>query len=205
MARRCVVTVVNVVMGTLVAWVLVRDDFRGKPIFELVIDVPVRPADDRGRPGAARAVRAREPASASQLANTRVGIFVALLFVTVPFVVRAVQPVLMELDRDVEEAGRVARREPVHDLPPHRPAQPDPAIAAGAALSFARALGEYGSLVLMSGSLPFKTEVASVRILGLIENDNLAGAAAVATVLLVVPIVTLLAIDVLQRWAARRA
>jgi sulfate transport system permease protein len=130
---------------------------------------------------------------------------VALLFVTVPFVVRSVEPVLIELDQDAEQAaaslgaGRltVFRRIVLPNLLP--------AIAAGAALSFARAVSEYGSLVLLSGNLPFKTQVASVKILGLIESDNPASAAAVATVLLVVAIVTLIAIDLLRRWAARRA
>lgn len=138
-------------------------------------------------------------------ANTRVGIFIALLFVTVPFVVRAVQPVLLELDRDVEEAAAslgasrttIFRRIVLPNLAP--------AIAAGTALCFARAVSEYGSLVLISGNLPFRTEVAAVRILSLNENDNPAGAAAVASVLLVVAVVALLSIDGLRRWAVRRA
>jgi sulfate transport system permease protein len=199
-----IVTAVNVVMGTLIAWVLVRDDFPGKAIFELIIDVPFAlPTIVAGLV----LLSLYGPQSPIHLhfANTRVGIFVALLFVTVPFVVRSVEPVLMELDRDAEEAasslgaGRltVFRRIVLPNLLP--------AIAAGAALSFARAVSEYGSLVLMSGNLPFKTEVASVKILSFIENDNPAGAAAIATVLLLVSVVTLVAIDLAQRWAARRA
>jgi len=199
-----VVTVVNVVMGTLIAWVLVRDDFPGKTIFELVIDVPFAlPTIVAGL--VLLSMYGPQSPVGLHLANTRVGIFVALLFVTVPFVVRSVEPVLIELDRDAEEAaaslgaGRltVFRRIVLPNLLP--------AIAAGAALSFARAVSEYGSLVLLSGNLPFKTQVASVKILSLIESDNPGGAAAVATVLLVVAIVTLIAIDLLQRWAARRA
>jgi sulfate transport system permease protein len=199
-----IVTVVNVVMGTLIAWVLVRDDFPGKAIFELVIDVPFAlPTIVAGL--VLLSMYGPQSPVGLRLANTRVGIFVALLFVTVPFVVRSVEPVLIELDRDAEEAaaslgaGRltVFRRIVLPNLLP--------AIAAGAALSFARAVSEYGSLVLLSGNLPFKTQVASVKILALIESDNPASAAAVAAVLLLVAVVTLIAIDLLRRWAARRA
>jgi sulfate transport system permease protein len=138
-------------------------------------------------------------------ANTRVGIFVALLFVTVPFVVRTVEPVLLELDRDAEEAAASLGASRLTTF--RRIVLPNliPAIGAGAALSFARAISEYGSLVLMSGNLPFRTEVASVKILSLMENDNPGGAAVVAAVLLVVSVVTLLLIDLLGRLAARRA
>ncbi len=198
------VTVVNVVAGTLIAWVLVRDEFRGKAVLDMVIDVPFAlPTIVAGL--VLLSLYGPKSPVGIQLANTRAGIFVALLFVTVPFVVRAVQPVLLELDPEVEEAaaslgaGRVTifRRILLPRLLP--------AIAAGAALAFARAISEYGSLVLMSGNLPGRTEVASVRILVLMENDNRAGAAAVATVLLAVSLVTLVAIDLIQRWAVRRA
>ncbi len=199
-----IVTAVNVVMGTLIAWVLVRDDFPGKAIFELVIDVPFAlPTIVAGL--VLLSLYGPDSPIGLHFADTRVGIFVALLFVTVPFVVRSVEPVLLELDRDAEEAaaslgaGRITvfRRIVLPNLLP--------AIAAGAALSFARAVSEYGSLVLMSGNLPNRTEVASVKILSLIENDSPAGAAAIAVVLLLVSIVTLLIIDQVQRWAARRA
>lgn len=197
------VTVVNVVMGTIVAWVLVRDDFPGKAIIDLVIDVPFAlPTIVAGL--VLLSLYGPDSPVNVKFANTRVGIFIALLFVTVPFVVRAVQPVLIELDRDVEEAAAslgadrftIFRRIVFPNL--------IPAIAAGTALAFARAVSEYGSLVLISGNLPFKTEVAAVRILSLNENDNPAGAAAVATVLLLVSVVTLLSIDGLRRWAVRR-
>ena len=130
--------------------------------------------------------------------------FLAFLFVTLPFVVRTVQPVLAELDREVEEAAAslgasrftIFRRIILPSL--------TPAIAAGAALSFARAVSEYGSLVLLSGNLPFRTEVTSVRILSSIENDNLASAAAVATVLLAISLVVIVALDVVQRRMVRR-
>jgi len=197
------VTVVNVVLGTVVAWVLVRDDFPGKRLLDLVIDVPFAlPTIVAGL--VLLSLYGPDSPINVRFANTRVGIFIALLFVTVPFVVRAVQPVLYELDRDVEEAAAslgadrftIFRRVVFPNL--------IPAIAAGTALAFARAVSEYGSLVLISGNLPFKTEVAAVRILSLNENDNPAGAAAVASVLLLVAVVTLLAIDGIGRWAARR-
>lgn len=197
------VTAVNVVMGTLIAWVLVRDDFVGKRALEVLIDIPFAlPTIVAGLvllslygPGSPLGV---------DVANTRGAVFLAFLFVTLPFVVRTVQPVLAELDREVEEAaaslgaGRftIFRRITLPALAP--------AIAAGAALSFARAVSEYGSLVLLSGNLPLETEVTSVRILSSIENDNLAGAAAVATVLLAISLAVIVAIDVLQRRVTRR-
>ena len=197
------VTIVNVVLGTIVAWVLVRDDFPGKGIVDLVIDVPFAlPTIVAGL--VLLSLYGPDSPVNLQFANTRVGIFIALLFVTVPFVVRAVQPVLEELDRDVEEAAAslgadrftIFRRIVFPNL--------IPAIAAGTALAFARAVSEYGSLVLISGNLPFKTVVAAVRILSLNENDNPSGAAAVATVLLLVAVVTLVSIDGLRRWAVKR-
>ncbi|MFN8051047.1 MAG: sulfate ABC transporter permease subunit CysT [Acidimicrobiales bacterium] len=197
------VTAVNVVLGTVVAWVLVRDDFPGKGLLDLVIDVPFAlPTIVAGL--VLLSLYGPDSPLNLHFANTRVGIFLALLFVTVPFVVRAVQPVLLELDRDVEEAAASLGADRLTIF--RRIVFPNliPAIAAGTALAFARAVSEYGSLVLISGNLPFKTEVAAVRILSLNENDNPAGAAAVATVLLAVSIVTLLSIDGLRRWAVRR-
>jgi sulfate transport system permease protein len=131
-------------------------------------------------------------------------VFLALLFVTLPFVVRTVQPVLTELDAEAEEAAAslgasravVFRRIILPSLLP--------AIAAGAAMSFARAISEYGSLVLLSGNLPMRTEVTSVRILTYIENGNLSAAAAVAAVLLVAALAVILALEVIQRKVARR-
>ena len=120
------------------------------------------------------------------VANTRAAVFLAFLFVTLPFVVRTVQPVLAELDREVEEAAASLGASRFTTFRRIDPAGLVPAIAAGAALSFARGISEYGSLVLLSGNLPMRTEVASVRILTYIENGDPASAAAVATVLLAV-------------------
>ncbi|GAA3776759.1 sulfate ABC transporter permease subunit CysT [Plantactinospora mayteni] len=198
------VTLVNVVMGTTIAWVLVRDEpFFGKRALEVLIDIPFAlPTIVAGLvllslygPGSPLGVN---------IANTRVAVFFAFLFVTLPFVVRTVQPVLAELDREAEEAAAslgasrftVFRRIILPSL--------TPAIAAGAALSFARGVSEYGSLVLLSGNLPMHTEVTSVRILSSIENDNLEGAAAVAAVLLVISFAVIVAVDVIQRRVVRR-
>jgi len=199
-----VVTAINAVLGTLVAWVLVRDDFPGKRILEVAIDLPFAlPTIVAGL--VLLALYGPKSPFGVNVANSRSAIALALLFVTLPFVVRAVQPVLEDLDREVEEAaaslgaGRATtfRRVILPRLLP--------AIGAGAALSFARAISEYGSVVLISGNLPNKTEVASVRILTYVENDSLPAAAAMATVLLLVALVVIVGLDVLQRWAARRA
>ena len=196
-------TVVNTIMGTIVAWVLVRDRFWGRRLLSLVIDVPFAlPTIVAGL--VLIALYGTNSPIGITLAQTRWSIFVALLFVTLPFVVRAVQPVLEEIERDVEEAGASlgASRATIF----RRLILPNiaPAMAAGAALSFARGLGEYGSVVLISGSLPRRTEVASARMLGQIENDNLAGASAVASVLLVVALVVIILLGVIQRRTARR-
>ena len=137
------------------------------------------------------------------LAYTRAGVMLALLFVTLPFVVRSVQPVLMELERDAEEAASslgahgftVFRRIVLPSLLP--------AIVSGAGLSFARAIGEFGSVVLISGNIPFATEVAPVRIFALVESGDSAGAAAVAVVLLLISFAVLLGLAFVQRWGRR--
>jgi len=197
------VTVVNVVMGTAIAWVLVRDRFFGQRVLEVLIDIPFALPTIVAGLVLLSLYGPRSPLGVN-IANTRPAVFLAFLFVTLPFVVRTVQPVLAELDREAEEAaaslgaGRftVFRRIILPSL--------TPAIAAGAALSFARGVSEYGSLVLLSGNLPNKTEVTSVRILSSIENDNLDGAAAVATILLVISLFVIVAVDVLQRRLVRR-
>jgi sulfate transport system permease protein len=197
------VTVVNVFMGTALAWMLVRDRFFGKRVLDIVIDVPFAlPTIVAGL--VLLALYGQKSPLGINVANTRYAVFLALAFVTLPFVVRTVQPVLESLERDTEEAaaslgaGRLAtfRRVVLPSLVP--------AIAAGAALSFARAISEYGSLVLLSGNLPNRTEVASVRVLTYIENGDKAAAAAVASILLVVALVVIVLLDVIQRRLARR-
>ncbi|HEU5152516.1 MAG TPA: sulfate ABC transporter permease subunit CysT [Iamia sp.] len=197
------VTLVNVVMGTLIAWVLVRDDFFGKRVLEVMIDIPFAlPTIVAGL--VLLSLYGPESPLGVDIANERPAVFLAFLFVTLPFIVRTVQPVLAELDREVEEAAASLGASRFTTF--RRVTLPSitPAIAAGAALSFARGVSEYGSLVLLSGNLPMKTEVASVRMLSSIENDNLPGATAVATVLLFVSLVVIVAFDLLQRRLVRR-
>jgi sulfate transport system permease protein len=198
-----VVTVVNVVMGTMIAWVLVRDHFWGKRMLDLVIDIPfAMPTIVAGL--VLLGLYGPDSPLGINVSNTRTSVTLALAFVTLPFIVRTVQPVLAELDADVEEAaaslgaGRltILRRIVVPSIVP--------AIAAGAALSFARAISEYGSLVLLSGSLPFHTEAVSVRVLSFIEGGNRTSAAALATIMLGVALAVIVALDVLQRRVARR-
>jgi sulfate transport system permease protein len=198
-----VVTALNVVTGTAIAWVLVRDRFWGKSFFDVLIDIPFAlPTIVAGL--VLLSLYGPDSPLGVDVANTRVAVGLAFLFVTLPFIVRTVQPVLEELDRDVEEAAASLGASRLTTF--RRIILPSitPAIAAGAALSFARGVSEYGSLVLLSGNLPFSTEVTSVRILSSLENDNRAGAAATATVLLVVSLVVIVVIDVVQRKLVRR-
>jgi sulfate transport system permease protein len=197
------VTLLNVVMGTALAWVLVRDHFWGKRLLDVVIDVPFAlPTIVAGL--VLLSLYGPNSPLGVNVANTRTAVFLALAFVTLPFVVRTVQPVLETLERDTEEAAAslgasrftTFRRVILPSL--------TPAIAAGAALSFARGISEYGSLVLLSGNLPGRTEVASVRVLTYIENGSKEAAAAVAAILLLVALLVIVALDVLQRRLARR-
>jgi sulfate transport system permease protein len=197
------VTVVNVFTGTVIAWVLVRDHFPGKALLEFVIDIPFAlPTIVAGL--VLLSLYGIDSPVGINVANTEASVYLAFLFVTLPFVVRMVQPVLEELDQDVEEAAASLGASRATTF--RRIVLPSlaPAIFAGAALSFARGVGEYGSLVLLSGNLPFKSEVASVRILSAIENDNAEGAAAVAAVLLVISLLVIVVLDAIQRKVADR-
>jgi len=198
-----VVSLINVVFGTLIAWVLVRDDFHGKRFLDALIDLPFAlPTIVAGL--VLLALYGVNSPVGVELAYTRAGVMMALLFVTLPFVVRTVQPVLLELDRDAEEAAASLGAGKLTTF--RRIVLPNlvPAIAAGTALSFARAMSEFGATVLISGNLPFKTQVASVHIYNQIQSDNTLGAAAVATILLAISLVVLLGLDLIQRWAVRR-
>ncbi|MDP9825897.1 sulfate ABC transporter permease subunit CysT [Kineosporia succinea] len=197
------VTVINAVLGTLVAWVLVRDEFWGKRIVEVIIDIPFAlPTIVAGL--VLISLYGPQSPFGANLVGTRRGIFVALLFVTLPFVVRSVQPVLMEMESDVEEAAASLGASNLTTF--RRIVLPTiaPAILAGSALAFARALGEFGSVILISANLIGKTEVSSAYMLKLIEQNDTTGAASVATLLLVVAVIVLVLLDSLQRLAARR-
>ena len=173
---------------------LVRDDFRGKPFVNALIDLPFAlPTIVAGL--TLLALYGRNSPVGIDVAFTKVAVALALLFVTLPFVIRAVQPVLIELDREMEEAADVARRDAVDDASAGSSSRTScPALLSGAALAFARAVGEFGSVVLISGNIPFDTQVTSVYVFKQIESDNPAGAAAVSVVLLLVSLLVLVGI-----------
>lgn len=197
------ITLLNVVMGTMIAWVLVRDRFPGKAVLDLVIDIPFAlPTIVAGLvllslygPGSPIGV---------EVNNTRWAVYLAIAFVTLPFVVRTVQPVLEELDTDVEDAAASLGASRLTTF--RRVTLPAlfPAICAGAALSFARGISEYGALVLISGNLSNRTEVVSVRLFSFLEGGNTEAAAAVATIMLLVALLAIVVLDVVQRRVARR-
>lgn len=197
------VTVVNVVMGTVIAWVLVRDTFPGKRVLEVVIDLPFAlPTIVAGL--VLLSLYGPDSPVGVNLVNSRQGIFLALLFVTLPFVVRTVQPVLLELDADVEEAAASLGASRATTF--RRIILPAlaPAITAGASLAFARAISEFGALVLIAGNQPRNTEVASLKILKYIEGDQQAAAASVAVLLLLVAVLVIVALDLISRRVAAR-
>jgi len=190
------VTAINVVMGVLIAWVLVRDEFPGKRAVNAVIDLPFAlPTIVAGIVLLAL--------YGDQVANKKVGVLLALLFVTLPFVVRAVQPVLQELDREMEHAAYSLGASKATTF--FRIVLPNlvPAIVSGAALAFARAVGEFGSLTLISGNIPFDTQVSSVYAYKQLESDNITGAAAVSVVLLGVSLLILVALRVFEGRLSR--
>jgi sulfate transport system permease protein len=193
-----VVTLVNALMGTLIAWMLVRDDFRGKGVVNALIDLPFALPTIVAGLTLLALYGPNSPLHVS-VAYTRAGVGLALLFVTLPFVVRAVQPVLLGLEKEVEEAAWSLGASPLTTF--RRVVLPSlrGAIVAGAGLGFARALGEFGSVVLISGNLPFKTEVASVFVFGQIENDNVRAAASVSVLLLLISFALLLGLSRLGR------
>ncbi|HMJ73471.1 MAG TPA: sulfate ABC transporter permease subunit CysT [Solirubrobacterales bacterium] len=196
-----IVVAINAFFGTIIAWVLVRDEFPGKGAVNALIDLPFAlPTIVAGL--TLLTLYGSESPFGLDIAFTRAAIVVALCFVTLPFITRAVQPLLMEMDREMEEAATslgaggftVFRRIIFPNLLP--------GILAGALLAFARALGEYGSLILISGNIPFKTEVSSVFIRSQIESGNVAGASAVSVVLLAISLLLLIAVSLLVRWSA---
>ncbi len=193
---------INAAFGTLIAWVLVRDRFRGKGLVNALIDLPFALPTIVAGLTLLTLYGPRSPFGID-VAYTQFAVLLALLFVTLPFVIRAVQPVLIELDREMEQAAlslgagnaTVFRRIVLPNLVP--------AILSGAALAFARAVGEFGSIVLISGNIPFRTQVSSVYIFKQIESDAPIGAAATSTVLLFVSLLVLVGIRGLGRWGAR--
>ncbi|MFL6154405.1 MAG: sulfate ABC transporter permease subunit CysT [Ornithinibacter sp.] len=193
------VALLNAVMGTLVAWVLVRDDFPAKRYVNALIDLPFALPTIVASIVLLSLYGPNSPIGV-HLNATRWGLAIALAFVTLPFVVRSVQPVLIELDREVEEAAASLGASNATTF--RRVVLPTlaPAIISGAGLAFARAVGEYGSVVLIGGNIPHQTQVVSQYIQQQIEIDRPANAAAVSVVLLAISFVTLF---VLRLWGSR--
>ena len=197
------VTLINLVFGLLVAWVLTRDDFPGKRLVDAVIDLPFALPTIVASLVMLALYGPNSPVGL-HLQQTRWGIGIALLFVTLPFVVRSVQPVLLELDREVEEAAASlgANNWTIFSrviLPALLPA-----LLSGAGLAFSRAIGEFGSVVLIGGAIPGETEVSSQWIRTLIENDDRTGAAAISIVLLAASFLVLFVLRAVGSRAAKR-
>jgi sulfate transport system permease protein len=193
-----VVAAIDGVMGTLIAWVLVRDEFRGKSLVNALIDLPFAlPTIVAGL--VLLALYGPAGPTPINVAYTQAGVALALLFVTMPFVVRAVQPVLMALDREAEQAAASLGAGPLTTF--RRIILPalKPAMFAGVGLAFGRAVGEFGAIILISGNIPYKTEMASVFVYGRIESGATTSAAAVSVLLLFVSFVVLLAISAAAR------
>jgi sulfate/thiosulfate transport system permease protein len=197
------VTVVNLLFGLLIAWVLVRDDFVGKRLVDAIIDLPFAlPTIVASL--VMLALYGNNSPVGLHLQHTAWGVAVALAFVTLPFVVRAVQPVLLEIDRETEEAAAsLGASGPKVFTSVVLPALL-PALLSGAGLAFSRAIGEFGSVVLIGGAVPGKTEVSSQWIRTLIENDDRTGAAAISIVLLSISFVVLLLLRLVGARAAKR-
>lgn len=193
------VALINSAMGTLVAWVLVRDEFPGKRIVNALIDLPFALPTIVASIVLLSLYGPNSPVGI-QLNATRWGLIVALAFVTLPFVVRSVQPVLIELDREVEQAAASLGATNITTF--RRVVLPTlaPAIISGTGLAFARAVGEYGSVVLIGGNIPGETQVVSQYIQQQIEIDRPVNAAAVSVALLAISFLTLF---VLRLWGSR--
>jgi len=197
-----IVAGINTVVGTVIAWVLVRDQFAGKDAVNALIDLPFALPTIVAGLTLIALYGARSPIGIN-VAYTQVAVLLSLLFVTLPFVVRAVQPVLDELDREMEQAASALGASNWTTFRLIVLPNLLPAILAGVGLGFARAIGEFGSVVLISGNIPFQTEVASVRIFSQVENDNITAAAAIAVVLLLISLSVLLVISVFERWSRK--
>jgi sulfate/thiosulfate transport system permease protein len=201
---------INAVFGLLVAWVLVRYRFPGKALVDALVDLPF------ALPTAVAGLTLTAlyssngwygqylEAAGIQVAFTSVGVAVALTFIGLPFVVRTVQPVLEDIDADVEEAAATLGATPWETFT--RVIFPGilPALLSGFTLALARALGEYGSVVFISGNMPMRTEIAPLLIITQLEQYDYAGATAIAVVMLTASFALLLAINLLQRWSRRR-
>ncbi|MBX3566885.1 MAG: sulfate ABC transporter permease subunit CysT [Rhizobiaceae bacterium] len=205
-----IAALINVVFGTLVAWVLVRYHFPGRRIVDAAVDLPF--ALPTAVAGIALAAIYAPNGWVGQLlaplgikvAFTPVGIVVALVFIGLPFVVRTVQPVMEEIDREVEEAAATLGANRFQTI--SRVILPGlaPAILTGFALAFARAVGEYGSVIFIAGNIPFVSEIAPLLIVIRLEEFDYQGATAIAAIMLVLSFAMLFVINLIQAWSRRR-
>jgi sulfate transport system permease protein len=201
---------VNVVFGTIVAWVLVRYRFSGRRIVDAMVDLPF--ALPTAVAGIALTslyapkgwIGALFAPLGIKIAYTPLGIIIALVFIGLPFVVRTVQPVMEEIDKEVEEAAATLGASRFQTITRILLPGLAPAITTGFALAFARAVGEYGSVIFIAGNLPFKTEISPLLIVIKLEEYNYAAATAIAAVMLVIAFVMLFVINLLQSWSRRR-
>jgi sulfate/thiosulfate transport system permease protein len=201
---------VNVVFGVIIAWVLVRYNFPGKRILDAVVDLPF--ALPTAVAGIALTALYAPNGWIGQffklfgvkIAFTPVGIVIALIFVGLPFIVRTVQPVMEEIDREVEEASATLGASRWQTI--WRVLLPGlaPAILTGFALAFARGVGEYGSVIFIAGNIPYVTEIAPLLIVIKLEEFDYAGATAIATIMLVISFAMLFVINLIQAWSRRR-
>jgi sulfate transport system permease protein len=205
-----VAAILNLVMGTLVAWVLVRYDFPLKRVLDATVDLPF--ALPTAVAGIALAAIYAPNGWIGQfldplgikVAYSPIGVVVALTFVGLPFVVRTVQPVVQDLDLDVEEAGATLGATRLQVLA--RVVLPSlaPAMLTGAAMAFARAVGEYGSVIFIAGNLPYVSEIAPLLIIIRLEEFDYGGATAIGTIMLLASFAMLLVINLVQSWSRRR-
>ncbi|WP_041796146.1 sulfate ABC transporter permease subunit CysT [Pararhodospirillum photometricum] len=201
---------VNAVFGTLTAWVLVRYEFPGRRLLDAVVDLPFALPTAVAGIALTSLYAATGPFGALlaplgiKVAYTWTGIMVALVFIGLPFVVRTVQPVLQDLERDQEEASASLGASRLHTLV--RVVLPTlaPSLMTGFALAFARAVGEYGSVIFIAGNLPYRTEIAPLLIVIQLGEYNYAGATAIAVLMLIIAFVLLLVLNLLQAWGRRR-
>lgn len=205
-----IAALVNTFFGLIVAWCLVRYDFYGKRLLDAIVDLPF------ALPTAVTGIALATLYSSKgwfgeylkyldlKVVFTPIGITIALIFITLPFVIRTVQPALEEIQVEQEEASASLGASRWQTF--YKVILPTifPALITGFALSFARALGEYGSVVFISGNMPMKTEISTLLIITKLEQYDYAGATAIAVVMLVISFVMLLVINILQRWSARR-
>ena len=202
--------VFNLVFGVALAWVLARYRFPGRRLIDAAVDLPFAlPTAVAGialtalyAPNGAFGALARE--LGFKIAYTRSGIFIALVFVGLPFVVRTVQPVIDEIEREVEEASATLGASRTHTLRHVVLPMLAPAALTGFALSLARAVGEYGSVIFIAGNLPMKTEIAPLLIVIKLEEFNYEGATAIGIAMLVISFALLLLINAIQVWSRRR-